>query len=150
MNKFVAIALVAALFTVASAQNSTANATANATTGAGSGSWCRKNTDCNEKIGLCCAASSTSAVSYKQFNCQSHKNGTATVGTCVANGTDYTSLCVGEGKTCLRTDNLATYCGGSLVMAAVDAVPNTQCTSSAYSMMVSFAFFAFLALSYVF
>lgn len=39
MNKLVALALVAALFTAASAQNATANATSNPN--ATVGSWCR-------------------------------------------------------------------------------------------------------------
>jgi hypothetical protein len=159
MNKFVAIALVAVLFTAANGQNTTSNSTTTSTSSAAAiqgngtiGSWCRANTDCLQSTNLCCAASNTGFISYKQFNCQRHTNGTSLVGTCIANGTDYSANCVGEAKTCLNTKTKAAFCGGSLAMSGIDLWPNTNCTStsSAYTMMVSFAFFAFTALSFVF
>ena len=141
MNKFVALALAACLFTVASAQNST-----NGTTG----SWCRANTDCAQNQGFCCSGINTGAIGYIQFNCFRHTNGTVTGGKCITNGTDYKEQCVGQGKVCLNTVTKATYCGGSIAMAGIDVLPNTECTSSAYSLMMSMAFFAMIAFAYVF
>lgn len=142
MNKFVALALAACLFTVVSAQNSTGNGT--------SLSWCRSNDDCNQTQGFCCSGTKTSLIGYIQFNCFKHTNGTVTGGKCITNGTDYTEQCVGQGKVCLNSVTKATYCGGSVAMAGIDVLPNNQCTSSAYNLMMSVAFFAMIALSYVF
>jgi hypothetical protein len=134
MNKYVALALAACLFSVVSGQNLTV------------GSWCRTNTACNQTISLCCAK--TSVLGYNQFNCQSHKNGTATTGTCLANGTDYTAGCVGEAKTCISSASQAAYCGGSIGMAAIDVLPNVSCVSGAYNLMMSLGFLVMIALSY--
>jgi hypothetical protein len=139
MNKFVALALAACLFTAVSAQNNTGNGT--------NLSWCRANTDCNQTQSLCCSANG--ALGYTQFNCNRHTNGTTTVGKCISNLTnDYTELCAGQAKVCLNSVNKATYCGGSIAMLPVEAFPNVDCTSSAYSLMMSVAFFAMIALSY--
>jgi hypothetical protein len=140
MNKFVALALAACLFTAVSANNSTGNGT--------TASWCRANTDCNESQSFCCSANG--ALGYLQFNCNRHTNGNTTVGKCITNGTDYTELCAGQAKICTSTASKAAYCGGSAAMFVVDAFPNVECTSSAYSLMMSVAFFAMVALSYVF
>ena len=142
MNKFAALALAACLFAAVSAQNNTGNGTLL--------SWCRVNNDCNQTQSLCCSANG--ALGYTQFNCNKHTNGTTTVGKCIANDTDYTSLCVGQAKICTSSASKAAYCGGSIAMLAVDAFPNVDCTStsSAYSLMMSVALFAIVALSYVF
>ena len=142
MNKFVALALAACLFAAVSAQNNTGNGTAL--------SWCRANTDCNQTQGLCCSANGGGLLSYTQFNCNKHTNGTTTAGKCVANGTDFNSLCVGQAKICTSTATKAAYCGGSVGMAAIDVLPNIECTSSAYSLMMSVALLAIVALSYAF
>ena len=148
MNKYVALALAACLFTAVSAQNSTANSTTSGTTL----SWCRANTDCAQNQGFCCSSAGVSA-GYLQFNCNKHTNGTASVGKCISNVTnDYTENCAGQDKICTSSASKATYCGGSFVMTVVDALPNVDCisTSSAYSLMMSVAFFAMVALSFVF
>jgi hypothetical protein len=141
MNKYVALALAACLFSVVSGQNTTTNTTLGT-----SGSWCRSNAGCDQTKSFCCAK--TSVLSYNQFNCQTHKNGTATTGTCLANGTDYTAGCVGEAKTCISSVTPAAYCGGSIGMAAVDVLPNVSCTSGAYNLMMSLGFLVMIALSY--
>jgi hypothetical protein len=160
MNKLVALALAACLFSAVSAQNSTATNTTvrtNTTTttvAAGNGttgSWCRANTDCTQSQGFCCSSTSTGLLGYIQFNCNRHTNGTATVGKCINNVTnDFLENCAGQGKICTSNATKATYCGGSLSMGAVDILPNVSCVSSAYTMMISMAFFAMVALTYVF
>ena len=160
MNKLVAFALAACLFSAVTAQNATTTTTttnttvkANTTTvvaGNGTtGSWCRANNDCIQSQNFCCASSKTGLLGYIQFNCQRQTNGTATVGTCITNGTDYLGNCAGQGKICTSNVTKATYCGGSLSMGAVDVLPNVSCVSSAFTMMISLAFFAMVALTYV-
>ena len=153
MNKLVALALAACLFSAVSAQNSTAAANTTTTTAAAgngtTGSWCRANNDCIQSQNFCCASSKTGLLGYIQFNCQRQTNGTATVGTCITNGTDYLGNCAGQGKICTSNVTKATYCGGSLSMGAVDILPNVSCVSSAFTMMISLAFFAMVALTYV-
>ena len=154
MNKLVALALAACLFSAVSAQNSTtaANTTTTTTAAAGNGttgSWCRANNDCIQSQNFCCASSKTGLLGYIQFNCQRQTNGTTTVGTCITNGTDYLGNCAGQGKICTSNVTKATYCGGSLSMGAVDILPNVNCVSSAFTMMISLAFFAMVALTYV-
>jgi hypothetical protein len=152
MNKFVALALAACLFSAVSAQNATANTTVAAGNGT-TGSWCRANTDCTQTQGFCCSSTSTGLLGYIQFNCQRQTNGTATVGKCINNATnDFREACAGQGKICTSNATKATYCGGSLSMGAIDILPNVNCesTSSAYTMMISMAFFAMVALTYVF
>lgn len=154
MNKLVALALAACLFSAVSAQNSTANTTTTTTAAAGNGttgSWCRANNDCTQTQGFCCSSTSTGLLGYIQFNCQRHANGTATVGKCINNATnDFREACAGQGKICTSNVTKATYCGGSLSMGAVDILPNVNCESSAFTMMISMAFFAMVALTYVF
>jgi hypothetical protein len=163
MNKLVALALAACLFSAVSAQNSTTTTnstvktnttTTNTTTvvlGNGTtGSWCRANTDCIQTQGFCCSSTSTGILGYIQFNCNKHTNGTATVGTCINNATnDYNVNCAGQGKICISNNSKATYCGGSVAMKVIDVLPNVSCVSSAYTMMISMAFFAMVALTYV-
>ena len=99
MNKTIlAAALIVALFGNVSAQGT-------------SGSWCRTNTDCDSKLNLCCSSSKTGAVGYIQFNCATISTPATTTapaststGTCLATGADYTSVCKGEAKTCLKGD----------------------------------------------
>ena len=155
MNKFVALALAACLFSAVSAQNGTTTATTTTTTPAAAagngttGSWCRANTDCTQKDGFCCSSTSTGALGYIQFNCNKHTSGSASVGKCINNVTnDFTEACVGQTKTCTSSVTKATYCGGSLTMAAIDLLPDVSCTSSAYTLVMSVAFFAMIAISY--
>ena len=133
MNKTIlAAALIVALFGVASGQTS--------------GSYCRANTDCDQKTNLCCSSSKTGAVGYIQFNCATITTGLSTsTGTCLTNGTDYTAVCKGESKTCLKSDSKYAACGGSIAMATVDVLPNISCTSGAMSLAFS-SMFALLAI----
>jgi hypothetical protein len=148
MNKFVALALAACLFSAVSAQNTTANTTVAAGNGT-TGSWCRANTDCTQKDGFCCSSTSTGALGYIQFNCNKHTNGSASVGKCINNATnDFNENCVGQSKVCTSSVTKATYCGGSFTMGGVDLLPNVSCVSSAFTMMISMAFFAMIALTY--
>ena len=72
MNKLVAFALAACLFSAVTAQNATTttNTTvkANTTTvvaGNGTaGSWCRANNDCIQSQNFCCASSKTGLLGY--------------------------------------------------------------------------------------
>jgi hypothetical protein len=140
MNKFVALALAACLFSAVSAQNATGNGT--------TGSWCRANTDCTETQGFCCSA--YGALGYIQFNCNKHTNGSTTAGKCINNATnDFNENCAGQAKICTSSATKATYCGGSIAMAGIDLLPNVDCVSSAYTIMISMAFFAMVALTYV-
>ena len=150
MNKFVALDLAACLFSAVSAQNSTANTTTAAAGNGTTGSWCRANNDCTQTQGFCCSAVNTGAIGYIQFNCNKHTNGTTTGGKCISNVTnDFNEACVGQAKICTSTATKATYCGGSIAMAAIDVLPNVNCVSSAYTLMMSMAFFAMVALTYV-
>lgn len=138
MNKFVALALAACLFSAVSA-----------TAGDGTtGSWCRANNDCTETQGFCCSANG--ALGYIQFNCNKHTDGSTTAGNCISNATnDFTVNCAGQSKICTSTATKATYCGGSIAMAGIDLLPNVDCVSSAYTIMISMAFFAMVSLTYL-
>ena len=136
MNKTFAIACLAILFASASAQG---NATA----------YCTTNTDCAQTRGLCCGgfASNSSLSPYTQFNCVNHVNGTATLKThtCLLNGTDYTSVCNSEAKTCVNNATKFVSCGSSFAMGLIDLLnKDAVCTSGAMSLATS-AFFAVLA-----
>jgi len=143
MNKTLAIACIALFVASATAQGT-------------SGSFCTTNSDCNQRLGLCCSAfaSNSSFSPYTQFNCANHVNGTATVKTqtCLANGTngtviDYTSVCATEDKTCVNNATKYVSCGNSAAMFFIDTLnPSAVCTtaSSAMSLATS-AFFAVLA-----
>ena len=143
MNKFVALALAACLFSAVSAQNNTT--AGNGTTG----SWCRANNDCTETQGFCCSANG--ALGYIQFNCNKQTtNGITSVGKCISNITnDFNENCVGQAKICTSTATKATYCGGSIAMAGIDLLPNVNCVSSAFTIMISMAFFAMVSLTYL-
>jgi hypothetical protein len=151
MNKFVALTLAACLFSAVSAQNSTTNTTTTTAGNGTTGSWCRANNDCTQTQGFCCSSTSTGAVGYIQFNCNKHTNGTATIGKCINNATnDFNENCAGQSKICTSSVTKATYCGGSFTMGGVDLLPNVNCvsTSSAFTMMISMAFFAMISLTY--
>ena len=144
MNKFVTLALAACLFSAVSAQNSTNTTAGNGTTN----SWCRANTDCIESQSLCCSANG--ALGYIHFKCKKHTNGNTSVGKCISNFTkDFNENCAGQSKICTSSVTKATYCGGSFAMGTIDLLPNVNCVSSAYTIMISMAFFAMVALTYV-
>ena len=145
MNKFVALALAACLFSAVSAQNSTNTTAGNGTTG----SWCRVNGDCTQTQGFCCSANG--ALGYIQFNCNKQTtNGTTSVGKCISNLTnDFNENCAGQAKICTNSVSKATYCGGSIAMAGIDLLPNVNCVSSAFTIMISMAFFAMVSLTYL-
>lgn len=136
MNKSLAIACLAILFASASAQSV--------------GSFCMKNGDCDQTKSLCCGGfgSSSSLTPYTQFNCVGHNNGTSSVPThtCLLNGTDYTSVCATEDKTCVNNATKFVSCGNSIAMFAIDAAnPDAVCTSSGAMTLATSAFFAVLA-----
>lgn len=145
MNKSVAIACLALLFAAANAQNTTV-AAGNGT----SGSFCLANTDCRQTAGLCCGgfASNSTFTPYTQFNCIAHVNGTATLKThnCLVNGTDYTSVCKDEDKTCVNNATKYVSCGNKVAMAFIDLLnPSAVCTTSGAMTLATSAFFAVLA-----
>ncbi len=135
MNKTLAIACLAILFASASAQ--------------ASGSYCMKQSDCASN--LCCAgfASNSTFSPYTQFNCVAATNGTATLKThtCLVNGTDYTSVCASETKTCVNNATKFVSCGNSIAMLVIDTLnPSAVCTSASGAMtLATSAFFAVLA-----
>lgn len=137
MNKTLAIACLALFLASASAQ--------------GSGSYCTKNTDCDQTKNLCCSgfASNSTLSPYTQFNCVSQVNGTAVIKTqtCLANGTDYTSVCASEAKTCVNNATKYVSCGNSVAMALIDAFNSAAtCTSASSAMsLATSAFFAVIA-----
>jgi hypothetical protein len=136
MNKTLAIACLAILFASASAQSA--------------GSFCTRNTDCNQTQSLCCAgfASNSTFSPYTQFNCVAHTNGTANIktNTCLVNGTDYTSVCATEDKTCVNNATKFVSCGNSIAMLVIDTLnPSAVCTTSGAMTLATSAFFAVLA-----
>lgn len=147
MNKFAALVLAACVFVAVSANTNS--------TGAGTtGTPCRTNTDCNQTQSFCCSATTAGSSflgNYTTFNCARHTNATTNLGRCISNVTnDFMEFCVGQAKICTSLDTRGTYCGGKVAMGAVDILPKVECTSSAYSLMMSMAFFAMVALSFVF
>lgn len=136
MNKTLAIACLALLFATASAQ--------------GAASYCTKNGDCDQTKNLCCGgfASNSTFSPYTQFNCVAHVNGTATIKTqtCLVNGTDYTSVCATEDKTCVNNATKFVSCGNTIAMAFIDTFnPQAVCTTSGAMTLATSAFFAVLA-----
>jgi hypothetical protein len=149
MNKFAALVLAAFVFVAVSAQDNTY------TNGTGTtGTPCRANTDCNQTQSFCCAATTAGGSltgSYTTFNCGRHTDGSTTLGKCISNATnDFMEFCEGQAKICTSLDSRGTYCGGKVAMAAVNLLPKIECVSSGRSLMISVAFFAMVALSFVF
>lgn len=59
-------------------------------------------------------------------------NGSAALGTCLKNGTDFTSICTYEQKTCISDISKDSLCGNFADMKSVELVSNVSCIADVY------------------